>query len=102
MNSSEFKQKIKDDLISDEELDHLLNRKQQNHSTKRGGLVNNLIKGYIDGVSTPQLWKVVLESTLIFAIIVGVVFLSYVDKLDTAVSSVILAGVLGFIFGKMK
>ena len=102
MNATEFKQKIKDNLISDEELENLLSGRQYNSSGKKGGLVNNLIKGYIDGYTTPNLWKVVLEFFLILVIILSVVFLNYSGKIESPVSTVILSSVLGFVFGKIK
>ena len=103
MDIQNLKQKIKDGQIGDEELLQLLGGNSSNgHTRRKSGFMQNILKGFIDGYSTPNLWRAIMESTLIFVVIVGVVILTYADKMDTMITAVMLSSILGFLFGKRK
>ena len=98
MDIQNLKQKIKEGQITDEELSQLL----ESAALGKGNFIQNILKGFIDGYTTPNLWKLILESFLIFVVVAAVSILAYAGKMDTMISAVILSSVLGFLFGKIK
>lgn len=101
MDAQEIKQKILDGELNEEELTSLLAHGRR--STKpRGGFMKTLLKGFIDGYTTPQLYRALMEAALIFMVIAGIVALTWVGKLDMTLCAVFLALVLGYLFGKTR
>ncbi|MBA2614100.1 MAG: hypothetical protein H0U95_19210 [Bacteroidetes bacterium] len=100
MDVQSLKQKIIDGKITDTELSNLLGSSKQSHS--KSNLLKNIFKGYSEAVTIPNLWKTTLESLLILVVIVGAIILSYSGKMDNTITAVLLAAVLGFLFGKLK
>lgn len=104
MDIDAVKQKIINGEMTDEELAKLLTHKpSSSHPRKENsGFMSTILKGFIDGYAQPHLWRLILETVLILSIVVGVVILSYAGKIDATITVVILAFIIGFIFGKMK
>lgn len=85
---------------SDQELLNLLGG---THSHKqKGSFLKTILKGFIDAYTAPNMWRVTLQAVLILLVIVETVLLTYWGKIDSNVTSVLLAFVLGFLFGKFK
>jgi lipopolysaccharide export LptBFGC system permease protein LptF len=103
MDPQTLKQRIIDGEMTDAELQDLLNVKLVSQPKKQGGgFLKTILKGFLEGYTAPNMWRMTLEAILILMVILGVVFLSYNGRIDGVVSSVILAFVLGFLFGKIK
>ncbi len=103
MDITSIKQKIKDGVISDDELLKMLGSgSYSSHSKKSGSFLKNILKGFIDGYTTPNILRIVLESILIFIVITALTILSYMGKMETNVTAVLLSSILGFLFGKIK
>lgn len=102
MDATTLKQKIAEG-ISDEELSKLLGNNNSSipHKRKRNYL-KNILDGFIDGYTTPNLWRSVFDTLLILSVITGVVILCFVQIMDILVGGIFLASILGFLFGKMK
>jgi hypothetical protein len=98
MDAKAVKEKILNGLMSDEELAGLM----AGHQPRKRSLVNTILKGVNDSYIVPTMQKVLLESILILAIVIGAVILSYNGKLDMPVTAALLAAVLGYLFGKIK
>jgi hypothetical protein len=60
------------------------------------------LKGFLEGYTAPVMWRLGLEMALIFSVVAGIIFLSYAGRIDVTITSVLLAFVLGFLFGKIK
>lgn len=104
MDTQAIKQKILKGEMTDEEFSNLLDNKFNNlHSHKRSGsFLKTILKGFIEGYTAPNMWRLTLEFVLILLVVVGIVCLSYAGRIDAMVTSVLLAFVLGFLFGKIK
>ena len=103
MDTQAIKQKIMKGELTDDELSNLLNKPNNALIRKRGGsFMKNILKGFIEGYTAPNMWRLTLEAILIFLVVAGVVFLSYAGRIDTTITAVLLAFVLGFLFGKIK
>lgn len=102
MNAETLKEKISSGEISDSELLKAFEHTSGTRSKGKSSFLKTVIQGYIDGYTTPQLWRVMLESILISMVVTGVVILAYANKVDATVAAVMLAFVLGFLFGKIK
>lgn len=103
MDIQTFKQKIINGQMSERELQYLAESYTHGPTPeKERSFLKDILKGFIDGYTAPNLWKTTMESILILVVIVSVVVLSYAGKIDTTVTSALLASVLGFLFGKIK
>lgn len=103
MDSQTIKQRILSGDMSDEELSALIKSRVESHPRKQsGGFLKTILKGFIDAYTAPSMWRLALEASLIFIVICGIIFLSYADKIDAMITSVLLSFVLGFLFGKIK
>ncbi len=102
MNIEEIKSKIINNQMSQEEIIKLLDAVPAISKVKRTGLMKNIIKGYIDTYTVPNMLKLTLEASLIFVVIVAVVILSYRGSIDSSITAVLIAFLLGFLFGKIK
>ena len=102
MDTSTLKQKIADGLISDEELSKLLDNRSAPPHFKKRNYLKNILDGFIEGYTTPNLWRSGLDAVLLLSIITGIVILCYAGKLEPDISMIFLASILGFLFGKMK
>jgi hypothetical protein len=104
METQSVKQKILKGEMTDEELSGLLNGKNNNaHSHRQGGsFLKTILKGFIEGYTAPNMWRLTLEAILILVVILGIVILSYTGRIDSIITSVLLSFVLGFLFGKIK
>ena len=100
MDTKSLKEKIINGQISDEELSALLGNNK--HVRSKGSFLRNILKGFIDGYTVPNMWKTFFESFLILVIIIGAIILSYTGKMDNMITAVLLSSVLGFLFGKIK
>ncbi len=69
---------------------------------RKGSFFKTLLKGYIDAYTTPNIFRAMLEACLILVVIVGVIILSYTGRIDAMTTSVLIAFILGFLFGKIK
>ncbi len=101
MELQEIKNKIINNQISQEEIIKLLDSLPVNR-TRKGNLMKNLIKGYVDTYTVPNMLKLALETCLIFSVVVGIVILSYKGIIDPAITAVLIAFLLGFLFGKIR
>ena len=102
MDAQILKKKIVDGLISDEELSKLLgNNGSVPHKRKRNYL-KNILDGFIEGYTTPNLWRSVFDMILVLFVITGIIILCFVKIMDITVGGIFLASILGFLFGKMK
>ena len=104
MDAPTIKQKIIKGEMTDEELSTLLGNKTNNvhHHKQSGNFLKTILEGFIDGYTAPNMWRLALEAFLVFFVTVGIVFLSYTGRVDTMGTSILLAFVLGFLFGKIK
>ena len=102
MDVSTLKQKISDGLISDEELSKLLGNHPGPPHNKKSNYLKNILDGFIDGYTTPNLWRYALDAILIFSIITSIVILCYAEKIEPSIAMIFLSSVLGFLFGKIK
>ena len=102
MEMQEIKNKIISNQLSQEEIIKLLETIPAVNKTKRGSLMKNLIKGYVDTYTVPNMLKLTLEASLIFVVVVGIVILSYKGSIDPNVTAILIAFLLGFLFGKIK
>jgi hypothetical protein len=100
MDAKTIKQQIISGDLSEDELSALLNK--GNSSTKRGGFLKTILKGFIEGYTAPNMWRMTLEAILLFSVIMGIILLSYAGHLNMMITSVLFAFVLGFLFGKIK
>ncbi|MDF2439003.1 MAG: hypothetical protein K0Q95_3379 [Bacteroidota bacterium] len=100
MDAKTIKQQIISGALSEDELSAILNK--GNSLSKRGGFLKTILKGFIEGYTAPNMWRMTLETFLLFSVITGIIILSYAGHLDMMITSVLLAFVLGFIFGKIK
>ena len=100
MDLNDIKNKILNNQITEEEINALL--KKITPTRRKGTFMKTLVGGIVDGYTKPMILKLVIESILIFLIVVSVVILSYVGKIDTTVTMIMLAFVLGFLFGKIR
>ncbi|HWY11307.1 MAG TPA: hypothetical protein VN026_08280 [Bacteroidia bacterium] len=101
MDTQTLKQKIKDGNLSDTELEAIIGNNNKHHRGK-GNFLKSILKGYTDAVTVPNMWKATLESLLILIVIIGAIILSYSGKMDNTITAVLLAAVLGFLFGKLR
>lgn len=104
MDTQTLKQKILSGEMTDSELTNLI-RNRANGSSKRrpgGNFLKTIIKGFVQGYAAPNMYRATLEAVLILIVIIGTMVLSYTERIDTVVTSVLLAFVLGFLFGKLK
>lgn len=99
MDIQGIKEKIIKGEMSDDELSKLLSSKTKKQS---GGFMSTLLKGFVDNYTTPQIWRVVLNAILLLTVILAIVFLSYTEKIDAMVTTILLSFVLGYLFGKIK
>ena len=102
MDFEAIKQKIINGEMTNEELSKLFVNKPVNTRKQKSTFLSSILKGFIDGYVEPHFWKMILEISLIFTVVVAVVLLSFFGKIDATVTSVLLSLVLGFLFGKMK
>lgn len=103
MDIQALKQKIINGQVSDEELSNLLvNATNNTHSRRKGSFFKDILRGFSEVYTTPNIWRSTMESILILVIIVGIVILSYNGRIDATITSIFLASVLGFLFGKIK
>ena len=104
MDTQAIKQKILAGEMTDDQLSNLLGNKSNNtHAHKQGGsFLKTILKGFIEGYTAPNMWRLTLEFILILLVVAGIIFLSYAGRIDAMVTSVLLAFVLGFLFGKIK
>jgi hypothetical protein len=100
MDAQTLKQRILKGEMSDEEISKLLVSKTPRKQS--GTFMKTVLAGFIDGYATPQLWKIIISGILFLSIIVGIIILSYAGKIDAMVTSILLAFILGFLFGKVK
>lgn len=99
MEAKTVKEKILKGDMTDTELENLL---KATHHKQGSGFLKTILKGFLEGYTAPTMWRMTLEITLIFLVVTGIVILSYAGRIDTMVTSVLLAFVLGFLFGKIK
>ena len=100
MNAQTLKEKIMSGQITDDELLEMLSKAKRHRNS--GSTFKNILNGFIQGYTVPSLWKLILESLLILVIVIGTIVLSYANKMNDTTTAVILASVLGFLFGKIK
>ncbi len=98
MDAKTIKEKITAGQMSEEELGKLLSGRP----SRKGNFFKSLLKGFIDGYTVPNMMKTMLEFTLILAVILGTVILSYHGKMDNTITATLLAAVLGFLFAKLR
>ena len=96
-----LKDKITKGEISDDELSALLG-KPNGHPREQASFLKTILKGFLEGYTAPNMWRLTLEATLIFFALAAVVILSYAGRIDATVTSVLLVFVFGFLFGKIK
>jgi hypothetical protein len=103
MDTQLIKQKLLSGDMTDEELSALLDEKSGSHKNKpRGNFLKTILKGFVDAYTAPAIWRLALQTLLILLSITGVVALSYLGKIDAAMTAIIMAFILGFLFGKIK
>ncbi len=102
MDIQEVKNKIINNQISNDEIIKLLDSIPIPAKVKKGNFMKNLVKGYVDTYTVPNMLKVTLEASLIFVVIVGIIILSYKGTIDSTITAVLIAFLLGFLFGKIK
>lgn len=104
MDIQDVKQKILNGEMTDEELVKLLSPKKASTTSKKSnsGFLSTVLKGFQEGYAEPHLWRIILQISLLFVIVLVIAFLSYNGKIDAMITSVLLSFVLGFLFGKMK
>ena len=102
MDATTFKQKIANGLISDEDLAKILNNQGPHSHKGKGNYLKNILDGFSDAYTKPNLWRAVMDTVLIFCILTGVVVLCFAQIMDVSVGGFFLASILGFLFGKMK
>lgn len=104
MDVQALKNKIISGEISNDELLELIGAKSTSvHPRKQsGGFFKTAMKGFIDAYTKPNLWRLAIESFLILLVIIGVITLSLAGRLDAMITSVMLAFVLGYLFGKIR
>ncbi len=102
MDLQEIKKKILDGQITEEEINTLIKKLATPTRRKSGGFFKTILSGFIEGYTKPMILKVILEASLIFAIIAGVITLSILGKIDPTITMVLLAFVLGYVLGKIK
>lgn len=100
MNVEEIKKRLLSGEMLDQEFLDLLNKPAQ--KKKSGGFFKTLLTGFLKGYTEPQMLRIMLEALLLFIIIIGTIFLSYHNKIDMVVTSVLMAFILGFLFGKLN
>jgi lipopolysaccharide export LptBFGC system permease protein LptF len=101
MDAQIIKQKILTGEMTDNELSSLLGN--NSHSRKQGGnFLKTILKGFIDGYTAPNMWRLALEFILILFVVIGIIVLSYSGRIDATITSVLMAFILGFLFGKIK
>jgi hypothetical protein len=97
MDTKTIKQRVLSEDMTDDELLNLLSKRKQG-----GSFLKTILKGFLEGYTAPVMWRITLEITLIFLVVAGIILLSYVGRIDAMTTSVLLAFVLGFLFGKIK
>jgi hypothetical protein len=104
MDIKTLKSKIQNGEISDVELMDLLaqNLNKTNDEHERGGFLNTILKGFVDGYTTPNMLRATIEGLLLIIIIIGIIILSYAGRIDSMITAVLFAFILGFLFGKIK
>ena len=104
MDIQTIRQRILEGDLSDKELSVILNE-PDNHTharTKGGSFLKTILKGFIEVYTAPNMWRLTLEAILILIVVVGIIILSYAGRIEAMITSVLLAFVLGFLFGKIK
>ena len=76
--------------------------KTATHHNQKGNIMKTLMKMFNENYTAPNMWKLMLESTLLAMVIASAVVLAYAGKMSEGTVAVILAAVLGFLFGKMR
>jgi hypothetical protein len=99
MDTKTVKEQIISGKLSDSELSSLLGKGSM---PRKGSFLKTIMKGFIDGYTAPNMLRMSLEAVLIFSVIAGTIFLSYAGQLNMMITAVLLAFVLGFLFGKIK
>jgi hypothetical protein len=103
MDVQALKNKIINGQLTDAELLDLLSGKTSaSEAPVKSSFLKDILKGFIEGYTAPMMWKITMEFVLILAIITGVILLSYAGRMEAMVTAVMLAAILGFLFGKMK
>ena|ERR1043166_7627378 len=100
MDAQSIRQKITSGDMSDQELLDLL--KGSHAHKQKGSFLKTILKGFNDAYTAPAIWRLILQAVLILLVIVGTLMLAYWGKIDNAVASVIMAFLLGFLFGKFR
>lgn len=100
MNIQAIKDKILKGEMTDDELLKLISVKQA--PKRNGSFIKNLFHGFTEVYTEPQMFRIILSSSLIFVLILAIVFLSYAGKIDMLVTSILLSFIMGFVFGKIK
>lgn len=93
---------IKEKIIMGEMTEDELTRLLSNQPPRKGSFLKTLIKGVNEGYTIPMMQKALLVSMLTLAIITGAIIQSYNNKMDYTVTAVLLAAVLGYLFGKIR
>jgi hypothetical protein len=100
MDVQTIKQKIISGDMTDQEILNLFGGTRA-HKPK-GNFLKTILKGYIDAYTAPTIWRFTLQAILILLVVTGTVLLSYQGKIDSTITAVFLAFILGFLFGKFK
>lgn len=103
MDTQTIKNRILSGDISEGELEKLLADKSDSHVHKqKGSFLKTILKGFIDAYTAPNMWRLTLQAVIICLVIIGIVILSYAGRIDAMQTAVLLAFILGFLFGKIK
>ena len=99
-----FRQKAENSGFSKEEISQIEHALESiiSHKVKKSNSLSGLIKNFFEGYNAPGIWKLMMESVLIFFILVIISVLGYTGKFEPIIVSTIVAIILGFIFGKMR
>lgn len=101
MGVQDVKQKNLTGEMTDEELVKLFSLKKTS-TTSNSTFLTTVLKGFQEGYAEPHLWRIILQISLLFVIVLVIAFLSYNGKIDLMITSVLLSFVLGYLFGKIK
>jgi len=103
MDIQSFKEKFQNGQISDVELDHLLNKiKTPAARAKSSNFMKSLGGAIFEGYTKPILIKTMVQFFIILVIVIGLIFLSMYNKIDSSVIVVVFSFLIGFLLGKFK
>lgn len=101
MDTQTIKEKILSGNMTDEELSALFAGTEAGQNKNTGGF-QSVVKNLVEAYTGPKMWKLLLETILIIAIVTSILILTYTGRIEGGVTAILMTFSLGFLFGKIQ